>query len=255
MGAGAQAFRGCAALYEKNRVLALGQFISLLIAFTGVFTQTLNQNYQIAWWKYVLLALADVEGNFLAVCAYKYTSISSAMLLDCFTIPAVMLLSAGFLSAKYTRMHFVAVGFCLGGITILVVSDILRDKANWDGQSNWNASALYGDFLCLLGSSIYACSNVGQEYLVKKKDRQVFLKDGDAAVFNLSLLTSDFFAVVAAKYLFNEELSWLYFVGFSMIIAGLLIYNRSDAPTSDLDDKLEARQGTTIQLLASADHV
>jgi solute carrier family 35 protein F1/2 len=83
---------------------------------------------------------------------------------------------------------------------------------------------------------------------------QVFLKDGDAAVFNLSLLTSDFFAVVAAKYLFNEELSWLYFVGFSMIIAGLLIYNRSDAPTSDLDDKLEAQQGTTIQLLASADH-
>lgn len=48
----------------------------------------------------MLLAFADVEGNFLVVCAYKYTSISSAMLLDCFTIPVVMLLSALFLNAK-----------------------------------------------------------------------------------------------------------------------------------------------------------
>lgn len=55
---------------------------------------------QIPVWQYALLALADVEGNFLVVCAYQYTSISSAMLLDCFTIPVVMLLSALFLSAK-----------------------------------------------------------------------------------------------------------------------------------------------------------
>lgn len=55
---------------------------------------------QVPWWKYMLLALADVQGNFLVVCAYKYTSISSAMLLDCFTIPVVMLLSKLFLHAK-----------------------------------------------------------------------------------------------------------------------------------------------------------
>lgn len=48
----------------------------------------------------MLLALADVQGNFLVVCAYKYTSISSAMLLDCFTIPVVMLLSKLFLHAR-----------------------------------------------------------------------------------------------------------------------------------------------------------
>lgn len=55
----------------------------------------------------MLLALADVQGNFLVVCAYKYTSISSAMLLDCFTIPVVMLLSKLFLHAKVptNRMH------------------------------------------------------------------------------------------------------------------------------------------------------
>lgn len=79
---------------------------------------------------------------------------------------------------QYTRLHFIAVGCCLGGITVLVVSDILRDRASRSEEETttataWNASALYGDFLCLLGSSIYACSNVGQEYLVKKKNRRV----------------------------------------------------------------------------------
>lgn len=43
----ARALGGCTALYESNRVLALGQFISLLIALTGVFTQTLNQSFQV----------------------------------------------------------------------------------------------------------------------------------------------------------------------------------------------------------------
>lgn len=68
-------------------------------------------------------------------------------------------------------------------------------------------------------------------------------------MFNLSLLTSDFFAVVAAKYLFNEELSWLYFVGFTLIIVGILVYNRALTPTTDLDDVLEAKEGTTARLL------
>ncbi|TMW60309.1 hypothetical protein Poli38472_000351 [Pythium oligandrum] len=326
--------------YAQHRVLVLGQLISLLITCTGIFTQFLNQSYEIqipvtqsagnylllcvylvypvmmyrtqpdysleiAWWKYALLALADVEGNFLVVCAYQFTSISSAMLLDCFTIPVVMLLSSMFLNAQYSREHFVAVAFCLGGISVLVISDIIRDAEDWS-SSSWSLSALYGDFLCLLGSAIYACSNVAQEYLVKKKNRRleflgmvglcgfvissiqaylfegaviahadwssgsvlcllgyvvtlfvmysftsVFMKTGDAAVFNLSLLTSDFFAVVAARFLFNEHLSSLYFVGFTMIVIGIVIYNRSPPPTTSLDDKMEAAEGTTATLLPS----
>ncbi|RLN82515.1 hypothetical protein BBJ28_00020073 [Nothophytophthora sp. Chile5] len=202
---------------------------------------------QIPWWKYLLLAFADVEGNFLVVCAYKYTSISSVMLLDCFTIPVVMLLSAAFLRAKYTRSHYVAVLFCLAGISVLVISDVIRDRETMLNGS-FDGSALYGDLLCLLGSATYACSNVGQEYLVKKENRRIFLTTGDAAVFNLSLLTSDFFAVVAAKYLFNEELSSLYFVGFSLIIAGVSVYNRSAPPTT-ATELADLKDGSLAQLL------
>ncbi|KAJ0395550.1 hypothetical protein ATCC90586_007775 [Pythium insidiosum] len=328
-------------LCAENRVLLLGQFISLLITLTGIFTQVLNQSYQIQipvtqsagnylllcvylvyplleyrrertyalevpLWKYFLLALADVEGNFLVVCAYKYTSISSAMLLDCFTIPVVMLLSAMFLNAKYSRCHYIAVLFCLAGISILVISDILRDPTAQGATSSWSWSALYGDFLCLLGSAIYACSNVGQEYLVKKKNRRVeflgmigfcgfvisslqavvfegsvlahvdwsigsvvclvgyvgtlffmytftsvFMKSGDAAVFNLSLLTSDFFAVIAAKYLFGQRLSNLYFVGFTLIVIGIVVYNQSPPPTTESDEATKPRDDSSTPLLPS----
>lgn len=78
---------------------------------------------------------------------------------------------------------------------------------------------------------------------------QIFLTTGDAAVFNLSLLTSDFFAVVAARYLFSEQLSGLYFVGFSLIIAGVSVYNRSAPPTTASCD-----DGSTDQLLPSTSH-
>ncbi|POM59926.1 Drug/Metabolite transporter (DMT) Superfamily, partial [Phytophthora palmivora] len=197
----------CWAVYDKNRVLVLGQFISVLIACTGVFSQLLNDSFQIQipvtqsagtylllcmylvdpimrfrhqrdykleipWWQYLALAFADVQGNFLVVCAYKYTSISSVMLLDCFTIPVVMLLSTVFLRAKYTRSHFVAVLFCLVGISVLVISDAIRDQETML-KASWNVSALYGDVLCLVGSAVYACSNVGQEYLVKKENRRM----------------------------------------------------------------------------------
>lgn len=52
----------------------------------------------------MLLAIADVEANFIVVSAYQYTSLSSAMLLDCFTIPVVMLLSSIFLEAQVPVM-------------------------------------------------------------------------------------------------------------------------------------------------------
>lgn len=52
------------------------------------------------WWRYALLALVDVEANYLVVTAYQYTTITSVMLLDCFTIPSSMVLSHFFLQAK-----------------------------------------------------------------------------------------------------------------------------------------------------------
>jgi len=65
----------------------------LLATFFGTPIVCRKKQIHLEWWKYFLLALADVEGNFFVVWAYQKTDIASATLLDCFTIPMVMILS------------------------------------------------------------------------------------------------------------------------------------------------------------------
>ena len=124
-------------------------------------------------WQYALMALADVEGNYFAVLAYNYTSISSAMVLDCVTIPIVMLLSVHFVNAQYEKEHFQGVIVCTVGILLLLVSDLFHSKSSSDSLSSsfFHWKALEGDCLVLVGCSIYACSNVAQEISVKTNDR------------------------------------------------------------------------------------
>ena len=92
--------------------LAIGQVLALLLSGSGVFSQLLEENYSINtpstqvffmyfllaitftpylaafqdnfdkllrdhWWKYGLLAILDVEGNYCFVLAYQYTSLTS----------------------------------------------------------------------------------------------------------------------------------------------------------------------------------
>ena len=55
--------------------------------------------------RYVCAALIDVYGNFFIIMAYNYTTITSIMLLDCFTIPVAMVLSYVFLGCQYNAYH------------------------------------------------------------------------------------------------------------------------------------------------------
>ena len=68
--------------------------------------------------------------------AYQYTNIarynlrklfhlimSSVMLLDCFTIPCVMILSRLILKTKYHLKQFLGVALCVIGLVILILSD------------------------------------------------------------------------------------------------------------------------------------
>ncbi|KAF5921122.1 hypothetical protein HPG69_018522 [Diceros bicornis minor] len=122
------------------------------------------------WWKYILLGLADVEANYLIVRAYQYTTLTSVQLLDCFGIPVLMALSWFILYARYRVIHFVAVAVCLLGVGTMVGADILAGR-----EDNSGSNVLIGDILVLLGASLYAVSNVCEEYIVKKLSRREFL--------------------------------------------------------------------------------
>jgi solute carrier family 35, member F1/2 len=155
-----------------------GQCISILISGTGIFASLLSSrdancpmllstlNYfllslymimrwrehgtqlQLPWWSYLCVAILDVEANVLVVTAYNYTSITSIMLLDCFSIPCVMVLSIIFLKTRYNIKHVIGVMICLLGMGCIVLSDAYVDKGSDDDGKN----PVKGDILCLVSN-------------------------------------------------------------------------------------------------------
>ncbi|XP_062867898.1 solute carrier family 35 member F2 [Trichomycterus rosablanca] len=188
------------------KTVGLGQFLSVLICGTAVTSQYLAEahvetpmlqsffNYTLLlltytvplafrrgdgsilqilkskWWMYLLMALTDVEANYTVVKAYQFTTLTSIQLLDCFVIPVLMVLSWFFLKTRYRLVHFVAVVVCLLGVGAMVGADLLagRDQGS-------TSHVLLGDGLVLISASLYAVSNVCQEYTVKNLSRVEFL--------------------------------------------------------------------------------
>lgn len=110
----------------------------------------------------MLFAIIDVEGNYFVVKAYNYTSLLSAMLLDAWTIPCVVLLSVFFLKMRFMRYHYLGVFVAMVGMGFLIWSDMEAGK-NFPGSDY-----IKGDLFCILGATLYAVSNVYQEFLVRQ---------------------------------------------------------------------------------------
>ena len=110
----------------------------------------------------MLFAFVDVEGNYFVVKAYSYTSLLSAMLLDAWTIPCVVLLSVFFLKMRFVRYHYLGVVLAMAGMGFLIWSDMEAGK-DFPGSDY-----VKGDLFCILGATLYAFSNVLQEFLVRQ---------------------------------------------------------------------------------------
>ncbi|MBA0647436.1 hypothetical protein Goklo_015315, partial [Gossypium klotzschianum] len=145
-----------------------------------------------------------------------------------------------------------------------------------------------GDLLVIAGATLYAISNVSEEFLVKNADKvelmsflglfgaiisaiqmypwfpiliafnsmapdhlwfyevaflffgfslamflfysfvPVLLKMSGSTMLNLSLLTSDMWAVVIRIFAYHEKVDWMYFLAFVAVAVGLIIYSGGD---------------------------
>jgi solute carrier family 35, member F1/2 len=129
------------------------------------------------WYYYLLLGIIDVEANFLGqfekvkidylpffnyfscyrnwkyilflffwnvvVKAYQYTSLTSVMLLDCWAIPCVMLLTWILLRTQYGIKKFIGVAICVAGIVLDVFSDVhAEDRASNEYLFSYNIFAV-----------------------------------------------------------------------------------------------------------------
>jgi solute carrier family 35 protein F1/2 len=116
-------------------------------------------------WRYLLLALVDIEANYLLVTAHQFTTLTSIQLLDCVSVTAALALSCLLLKVRYKIVHIVGVSVCLMGVGCLVWADIDDGRSLTGGKNQ-----LLGDLLCLGGAVLFAVVSVTQELVVKTLD-------------------------------------------------------------------------------------
>ncbi|CAL0300430.1 unnamed protein product [Lupinus luteus] len=230
------------------------------------------------------------------------------MLLDCWSIPCVILLTWIFLKTKYRFTKLTGVAVCIAGLVLVVFSDVHSSD-----RASSGSNPVKGDLFIIAGATLYAVSNVSEEFLVKNADRvelmamlglfgaifgaiqisifernqlksihwsagaalpfvgfslamftfyslvPVLLKIHGSTLLNLSLLTSDMWAVLIRIFAYHEkvcqqpllslffhadylsrcesrvskvdfalQVDWIYYVAFVGVVVGLIIYSGGD---------------------------
>lgn len=113
-------------------------------------------------WKYFILAACDVEGNFTVVKAYQYTDLLSCMLLDAWAIPVCLFFCWVYMRTKYHWTQILGVLVCVGGLGMLVGSDVLT------GKNGGASSKGKGDAFMILGATLYGFTNATEEFFVRR---------------------------------------------------------------------------------------
>ena len=81
------------------------------------------------------------------------------MIIEDFAIPSAVILSIIILKARYSNVHYIAIGLCIAGISCGFLNDFfIADVDNKD--SGEAARPILGDFLALSGAFLYALENV-----------------------------------------------------------------------------------------------
>lgn len=88
--------------------------------------------------------------------AFEFTSITSVMLLQVFSIPSALVLSIIFLKVRYGSNHYQALVFCAGGVACSVVNDLLFKKDEDSMSSGFDTRALLGDLMVLSAAVMFA---------------------------------------------------------------------------------------------------
>ncbi|CAG8725335.1 28760_t:CDS:2 [Dentiscutata erythropus] len=170
------------------------------------------------WWKYLLLGLVDVEGNYFAVKGYFYTSALSMTLLDAWATPVVVLLSVIFFKMRYHISQYFGVIICLAGLGIVILADLeIGTPINATTSGAPPPNAPLGDAFAVIGATFYGISNVYEEYCVRKRPLyEVVGQMGVWAIFertelqNLGSASGSLSLIVGLIIAYNVAMIFLY---------------------------------------------
>ncbi|XP_020548481.1 solute carrier family 35 member F1 isoform X2 [Sesamum indicum] len=229
--------------------LGLGQLLSLVITSTGFSSSALaNQginaptsqsflNYVLLavvygsimlyrkqalkakWYYYALLGLIDVEGNFLGG--------SNPIKGDLLVIAGATLYGVSNVSEEYfvksaDRIELMAFLGIFGAIVSAIQISILeRDELK---SIHWSSGATFPFFGFSLAMFVFYSAV------------PVLLKISGSTMLNLSLLTSDMWAVFIRIFAYHEKVDWMYYVAFAAVTVGLIVYSGGDKSDQVADE-------------------
>ncbi|KAJ8899606.1 hypothetical protein K2173_018580 [Erythroxylum novogranatense] len=115
---------------------------------------------------------------------------------------------------KKDRIEVVAMIGLYGFLTSIVELSILELKSL--ESTRWSADII----LALAGYTLSQFSFYTLAPFV--------LNMSGATLFNLSILTSDMWAVVVRIFFYHQQVDWLYYLAFSVVVIGLIIYSLTE---------------------------
>ncbi|KAH7888884.1 DUF914-domain-containing protein [Phlebopus sp. FC_14] len=113
-------------------------------------------------WRYFCLVIGDFEAGFLYVKAFGYTDLMSCMLLDAWSIPVCMAVCWAIMRVRYHWTQILGVLICIGGLALLVTSDLLTDK---DGVAQRRGE---GDGFMIISATLFGIVNATEEFFVRR---------------------------------------------------------------------------------------
>ena len=132
----------------------------------------------VSWWKYCLIAICGLLGDWTGVMAYNMTSLSSAMLLVTTVIFWVAPLSFFVFGRKINWKQLIAILIAAGGVAMVMVSDGVEG-------SKW-----LGNVISLASAICYAVSTVTQEKVVNDASVRLYLCRFSVCAFPLACVLS-----------------------------------------------------------------
>ncbi|WMV44483.1 hypothetical protein MTR67_037868 [Solanum verrucosum] len=130
---------------------------------------------------------------------------------------------------KKDRIEVVSMIGLFGLLVTIIEIPILERKSlesvKWSAEilsSERNALVQFENLFQILAFCGYAVASFMFYTLVP-----FLLEMSGSTLFNLSLLTSDVWAVVIRTFFYKQKVEWLYFVAFALVVTGLIIYSKT----------------------------
>ncbi|KAG6433930.1 hypothetical protein SASPL_105549 [Salvia splendens] len=113
---------------------------------------------------------------------------------------------------------------------LISATEITVLERNTLASTKWSAG-VFSNYVVYAVSSFLFCTLM--PFVLKVNPRS------GAAFFNISMLTSDMWAVVIRIFIYKQKVDWLYYLAFLIVVVGIAIYAKSEKDPNDTNANLD----------------